>query len=316
MPSTNPFPEPEPGIDALVRAQLDAEAARADARAMADRVLAQLAAASEPQTNRPRRAWGRLASLAGVVGLAAAVLVAAFVLSGPREATATPSPAEVVQGARGALARNDTRCYRVTIDARAREAFPLLAQGVPRTLCTRGDRFVVEPGFGGKGAWGRDGSGRVWVAPDTDGAAAFNEAELPPLIRNAVKVHELEPDTLLDEVLSAFDLTWSEPPAPGSDTYSVTATRRGNAPALRLAWAELVIEKKTKVIRSLTLRRGGAGGHATFTFTLLATVAKDDMAFTPEGYIRPGAPVFDHNKRLLRHRLLRQHLGEAAFTGS
>lgn len=310
MPSADPFPEPESSLDAVVRAQLDAEAARADARGMADRVLARLEAEAEPKA--PRQRW-RGAALAGVVGLAAAVLIGAFVLSGPREVTAAPSPTEVVHSARVAYTRGDTRCYRVTTDSRAREAFPLLAQEVSRTLCTRGDRFVVEPGFGGKGAWGSDGAGRVWVAPSPDGAAAFDEAELPQALRNAVKLLELEPDTLLDEVLSAFDLTWSEPPAQGADTYSVRATRGGDAPPLRLASAELVIEKKTNVIRSLTLRRGGfAGGSAVLTFALVSTGPADATVFTPEGHIRRGAPVYDRGKPLLRHRLMRQHLGEGA----
>ena len=312
MPPPDAFPEPEPGIDAVVRAQLDAEATRTDARAMAHGVLARLGAEVEPKAPPRRPGWGRAVALVGIGAIAAAVVFAAFVLPGPREVVAAPTPVDVVQSARVAYSQNDTRCYRVTIDARAREAFPALAQDVERTLCTRGDRFVVEPGFGGKGAWGSDGSGRVWIAPGADGAAAFDEAELPALLRNAVKVHELELDTLLDEVLSAFDLEWAEPPAPGAETYSVTAARRGDVTLLRLASAELVIDKNSKVIRSLVLkRRGHANGLATITFTLLGTVAKDDAAFTPEGHIRKGAPVYDRSKPLIRHRLLRQHLGES-----
>lgn len=312
MPSPNPFPEP--GIDAVVRAQLDAEAARTDARGMAESVLARLGARPTPPPRR--RDWKRAAALVGLGALAAAVLIGVFALSGPREVVAAPTPAEVVQDARGAYSRNDTRCYRVTVDAQAREAFPLLAQDVERTLCTRGDRFVVEPGFGGKGAWGRDSAGRVWVAPTTDGAAAFDESELPAVLRTAVKIHELEPDTLLDEVLASFELVWSEPPAPGAETYSVTATRRGEVPPLRLASAELVIEKGTKRVRSLVLNRRGLGSaHATLTFTLVATVGRDDAVFTPEGHIRRGAPIYDRSKPLLRHRLLRQHLGDAVAGG-
>ena len=314
----NSFPEPEPGIDELVRAQLDADAARIDAQGMADRILAQLAADAEPTpTLRRVRVWRRVASVAGVVGLAAAVLIAAFALSGPREVAA--SPAQVVQGARDAYTRNEARCYRVTIELppRLREAFPLLALDTsPRVLCTRGDRFVVEPGFGGRGAWGSDGSGRVWVAPTIEGAVAFDESELPVALRNAVKIHELELDSLLDEVLANFDLTWTEPPERAAETYSVTAVRRGDVRPLHIASAELVIEKHTKIVRSLVVRRKALGeGTTALTFALLETVSKDDAVFTPEGHIKPGALVHDRTKPNLRRRLLIQQIGEIVFRG-
>ncbi len=97
MPSPNLFPEPEPGIDAVVRAQLDVEAARTDARRTAESVLARLDA-SEPAPRR--RDWKRTAALVGLGALSAAVLIGTFVLSGPREAVAAPTPAKVVQDAR------------------------------------------------------------------------------------------------------------------------------------------------------------------------------------------------------------------------
>ncbi|AMV25662.1 hypothetical protein VT84_14790 [Gemmata sp. SH-PL17] len=311
----NSFPEAEPGIDELVRAQLDAEATRIDGREMADRLLTRLAAGAEPV--RGGRSWRRVASVVGFVGLAAAVLIAVVTLSGPREVVA--SPAQVVRGARDAYTRTDTRCYRVTIELppRLREAFPLLALDTsPRILCTRGDRFYVQPGFGGRGSWGSDGSGRVWVAPTTEGAVAFDESELPVALRNAVKIHELEVGSLLDEVLADFDLTWAEPPARDADTYSVTAVRRGDVRPLQIASAELVIEKQTKVVRSLVVRRKALGeGTTAFTFELIETVSKDDAAFNPEGHIKPGAPVYDRTKPNPRRRLLIQQIGEIVFRG-
>jgi len=315
MTASNPFPEPEPGLDAVVRAQLDAEAARTDTRGMADRVLARLAADSPAEPARSRRVWRSVAALAGVAALAAAVLVAVFAFSGPREAVA--SPAEVVQAARETAVHNEARCYRVTLNlpGRARESFPLLALDAEnsRTLCTRGNRFVVEPGFGGRGAWGRDETGRVWAAPTREAAVAFEEAELPPALRTAAKIHELELATLLDEVLVDFDLAWSEPPARTADAYSVTATRRGEAVPFRIASAELVVEKRTHVIRSLTLRRKAlTDGTATLTFALLATAPRDDAAFTPQGHLNPGAPVFDRAQPVLRRRVVLQQIREMA----
>ncbi|AWM36832.1 hypothetical protein [Gemmata obscuriglobus] len=282
---------------------------------MAESVLARLDAGAEPRQRR-RPGWKSAAGLIAIGAMAAAVVVAVFALSGPREVAAAPTPEAAIRDARVAYTRNATRCYRVTIDARGREVFPLLAQEAERTLCTRGDRFVVEPGFGGKGAWGSDGAGRVWVAPTLDGAAAFTEVELPQGLRNVVKIHELEPDTLLDEVLASFEMDWSEPPTASTQTYSVEATRRGEAPPLQLASARLVIDKINKTVRSLELkRRGLTNGYATLTFALTGAVERDDAAFTPEGHIRRGAPVYGRSKPLLRHRLLRQHLGDALLGG-
>jgi hypothetical protein len=316
MTAPNPFPEPEPGLDAVVRALLDAEADRNDARGMADRVLARLAADAAPAAPaRPSRSWRRVAAAAGAAAVAIGILVAAFVLSGPREAVA--SPTQVVQSARDAVTPNEARCYRVTMQlpARARESFPLLAldSEATRTLCTRGNRFVVEPGFGGRGAWGRDDAGRVWAAPTREAAVAFAESELPPHLRTAVKIHELDLATLLEEVLADFDLTWSEPPARGAGTYAVAATRRGETPPLHIASAELVVERAAHTIRTLTVRRRApADGSATLAFTLLGTAQRDDAAFTAQGHLNPGAPVYDRAQPVLRRRVVVQQLREMA----
>ena len=301
MTTPNPFPDPEPGLDAVVRAQLDAEAERADARGMADRVLARLAA-DAPAEPRRRRSWRRGAVLAGVASLAAALLIAVFASSGPREAVA--SPVDVVQAARDSTNGNDTRCYRVTLElpATTRELFPALAvDSGTRTLCTRGNQFVVEPGFAGRGAWGRDGDGRIWVAPTPEAAATFRETELSRGLRNAIKIHELELTSLLNEVLVNFDLTWTEPPTRAVDSYAVTATRRSVPLLLGITGADLVIDKNTNVIRSLTVRRKALfDGTATLTFVRLPSVTRDDAVFTPEGHIKPGAPVYDRSRWLRR----------------
>jgi hypothetical protein len=245
------------------------------------------------------------------------LLIGIFYITPHREAVA--SPAEMVQAARAVYCQNDARCYRVavTLPARLRETFSLLAIDTsPRTLCTRGDRFVVEPGFAGKGAWGRDAAGRIWVAPTHDGAAAYDASELPLPLQNAVKIHELELGTLLDDVLADFDLTWLEAPAATADTYIIAATRHNRAGPFRIASAQLEIERETKLIRSLTVNRQLLGeGTATIAFTLLNTVAKEDAAFSPESHIKNGAPVYDRTKPLLRRRFILQHLGNHIGNG-
>jgi len=316
---SNPFPDPDSGIDAIVRAQLDAEASRTDPGTLWEGVLHRLNAATtrpvEPSITRHR--WRRAGTIAALAVLAALLFIGTFYVPSQREALA--SPAEVVQAARAVYKPGDTRCYRVTLTlpARLKEAIPLLAhEASPRTLCTRGDRFVVEPGFGGKGAWGRDATGRIWVAPTNDGVAVFDVSELPLPLQNAVKIHELELGPLLDDVLADFDLTWSEPPNLPADTYTITATRHTQAGPFRIASAKLVIERETKLIRSLTVNRQLLGeSGATGVFNLISAVAKDDAAYSPESHVKPGAPVYDRSKPMQRRRFILQHIGSILGNG-
>lgn len=316
MTPSDPFPPSEPGIDALVRAQLDADAARVDAAKVWDRVNAQLEA--DAVLRRPL-SRPRFVIAAAVAALAAALLVGVFFIGPSREATATPSG--VVESARAAYVREADRCYTQTVQLPANTPAPLalvLDSGRTVSLCTRGGRFVVEPGLGGRGAWGRDGSGRVWIAPTRDAAARFDEAELPNAVRDAVRIRGLEIGSLLDEVLKDFDLAWTEPPVRGTATTSVTATRRGIVGPGQIHSADLVIETNTKLIRSLVLRRRLIiGGVATLTFAHVGVGAseRDPAVYTAEGHIDAGKPVYDATRPLLRRMLLLQNLGDVLVNG-
>jgi hypothetical protein len=315
-PNDKQFPPPEPGLDAVVRAQLDAEASRVDAAKMWDRVNAQLAAdVSVATPAAPRHVSRRWFVFAGI---AASALVGVFLMDSPREVSATP--AQVVESARAAYSPDADRTYTQTVQVPRTAAGPLahlLDGGRTVTLCTRGDRFFVEPGFGGRGAWGRDANGRVWIAPLRDDAAArFDEAELPPAMRDAVKIRSLELGPLLDEVLKDFDLSWSEPPAPGAATSAVTATRRGAVRPWQIRSADLVVEKGTNVLRSLVLRRALAvGDPVVITFTLVPSGERNDAAYTAEGHIDSGKPVFGSTRPILRKRVLLQNLGDILVNG-
>jgi hypothetical protein len=312
-PTNDPFPPPEPGLDALVRAQLDAEAARVDSGRIWDRLADQLHADAAPIT-RPTRRWVRV-----VAGFAtvAALLIAAFVFTPTRDAAATP--AQVVESARAAYRPDADRCYTQTVQLPPNLPAPmslLLDSGRAVTVRTRGDRFVVTPGLGGRGAWGRDAEGRVWIAPTREAAARFTPAELPPAVLDAVKIRGLEVGPLLDEVLKDFDLAWAEPPARGAPTLAVRATRRGAPLPGQIHSAELVIEKETRVVRSLALRRQLAiGGTLTLTFTLADTTERDPADYTAEGHVDKGQLVFDASRPVLRRRVLLQNLGDVIVNG-
>jgi hypothetical protein len=309
-PADERFPKPEPGIDAVVRAQLDAEAATVDGGAVWDRIRARLEVDATPV--RPAPAFAKGGGVRGVtltaVGLAAAFLVAVFVIP-PRAATA--SPAEAVEKAKAAHARGADRCYAQTAVLPPNASPALVAEvSRPVTLCTQGDRFVVEPGFGGKGAWGRDAAGRVWVAPTRDAAARFDEAELPATLREEIKIRGLEVEPLLDEVLKEFDLEWSSPPARGAPTMTVVATRRGLVGRFQLIRAELVIETETNLLRSLVLERHIPAGVAKVTLALSGSAERDPAAYTAEGHINTGRPVYDAARPVLRRALMIEHVKE------
>jgi len=315
MTPRDQFPLPEPGIDALVRAQLDAEASRVDPAAVSARVFARLET-DVPSSHRgsTRR---RLGVVAGFMALAVALLVGVFVLGPSREAVATP--VQVVESARAAYVPDADRCYSQTLQLPTNTPAPLalvLDSGRTVSLCTRGDRFVVEPGLGGRGAWGSDGKGRVWIAPTRDAAARFDETELPPAVRDVVRIRGLEIGTLLDEVLKDYDLAWAEEPVREAPTFAVVATRR-NAPIPgQIRSADLVVEKDTRMIRSLVLKRQLISGDiATVTFTLTVATARDARAYTAEGHIDAGRPVFDSTRPILRRKILLQNLGDVLVNG-
>lgn len=317
-PLDDTFPPPEPGVDALIRAQLDAEAGRVDGGRMWDRLADQLRAEASPVESapeaRPTRRWLRV-----VAGFAtvAALVVGAFVMTPTRDAAATP--AQVVEAARAAYRPDADRCYTQTVQLPPNLTAPmslLLDSGRAVTVCTRGDRFVVTPGLGGRGAWGRDSDGRVWIAPTRDAAARFTAAELPPPVLDVVKIRGLEVGPLLDEVLKDFGLAWAEPPVRGAPTLAVRATRHGDPLPGQIVSAELVIEKDTRVVRSLALRRQLAvGGVLTLTFTLANTTDRDPAAYTAEGHVDPGQPVYDASRPILRRRVLLQNLSDVIVNG-
>jgi hypothetical protein len=318
--SPNRFPKPEPGVDEIVRAQLDAEAGRVDAAGLWNSVLTRLETEAEsetgaaadthtpqpssspaPQRSPTRRRFAVFA--AAFAGLAAAVIFAVFFLGTTHEVMA--SPAEVVQDARKAHAQSGDRCYSQTIQVSGRllGQFPFLSDSEHVNVCTRGNRFVVEPGFGGKGAWGRDEAGRIWVAPTREAAARFEEAELPVPIRDAAKIRGLEFDTLLDDVLKDFDLEWNAPPTEAN--FSIKATRRGTAKLGQLSSADLVIEKNTKLLKSLTLRRQlGPEANVIITFTFTGATEKNPAAYTAEGHVDRADHAYDATRPILRAQVI------------
>jgi hypothetical protein len=172
----------------------------------------------------------------------------------------------------------------------------------------------VEPGFGGKGAWGRTADGRIWVAPSEAARAgvSFTDHELPPALRNIVKIYELELTTLLNEILvpAHFDLVLAQVPHPSDANYLIHATRKEPGRVFQIDSADLSVEKGSNQIQSLILKRKLPGeSSVSVTFDLMASVPKDDSVFTPEGHLAPGKPVYDATRPILRGMVMMHYLG-------
>lgn len=309
-PPADPFPDPIPGLDAVVRAGLDADAARTDGRAVWDAVHARLAA--DLALSSPRRSWLRGAAVAAA--LAATVLIA--VAFWPTAPAVVASPAAVVREVRAAHAAGPDRCYTqtVAVSADTRGRFPLLAdRALAARVWTRGDRFVVEPWLAAGGAWGRDPEGRVWFAPTREAAARFRVDDLPSPVREAVIVRGLDLSTLLDDLLAHHDLGRADP---SEDTVVVSASARAETRPFALTGAELTVGREDHIVRQLLLRRRlPVGGEATLTFDLETTAARDPAGYTAEGHLNPGAPVYDGDRPGFRGRVLVHGLGRFLANG-
>ncbi len=299
------FPPPPPGLDAVVRARLDADAARTDGPAIWANVQARLEADAAPA--RPRRKW--LKPVAALIATAAALFVA--IVLWPAQNDVAASPAEVVSAARKAHEDGPDRCYTVSseLPPGLQERFPLLAAAARSgTLCTRRDRFVVESAFGTAGAWGRDPDGRVWVAPTREAAARYTADELPPTLRTVVAVWGLDLNTLLGDVLADFELSRT---SATKETDTITATRTGPARLFQPLAAEITVEKATGAVRRLVLSRSLPNDNvARITFELQSTGTRDPGVYRAEGHLKPAGPIYDADRRVLRLRTLAHGLGE------
>jgi hypothetical protein len=284
----------EPDVDALVRGHLAREAGKVDAAAVLAGVRARLAAQAPPPRRRaPRRLWWGLAAAAAVV----AVLFGGRFLPPP---AAQAGPESLVRGARQALGLPVDRCYRVQVVAAPDgplARFPLLVQGRPTRLWTRGDRFWVESDNPERPfSWGRDGDGNVWVADGRRQGIRFERDEIPEVVALACDVRGLQAETLLDEVLAGYDLRPEPGGTPG--TQRIRAEPRPGRAGAGLRAAVLDVDPQSRVLRRLELQRTGNDRLiATVTFTLLETRAQDPTLYQLEGHLDPGAPVFDRAHR-------------------
>jgi hypothetical protein len=274
-------------LETLVRAYLEKGERAIDAQRILAGVQRRLA------NSRPAR--HRWAPMGWAMGVAAAVVLMA---GGLYFGTPSARAETLVAQARDLAIAPLDRCYDVLVEPEAEVRNPLLRRATfhHNRLWTRGDRFWVEtvdPPH--RWAWGRDEQGRAWLAEMPTAGARFNAEELPEELNTACEIRTLRLDTLLNELLTDFDLRW-EPVEPGADptVRRVRAVWKEGHHHRRCREAVLDIDTSTKVVRRMVLSLLWRDQPtARVTYTLTSTGTQDDASYRPEGHLDAGAPIYE-----------------------
>jgi hypothetical protein len=220
---------------------------------------------------------------------AAILLVTVALVSFPGRQLSAES---IVRQAKAAHAEALDRCYRVETDF---EFTPL--DGDPSTivrprktrLWTRGDRFWIESDIGPRHLnWGRDESGRLWLALTPHRGLRFEWAEVPPAVALRCDVLSVRLETLLGEVLTDFDLKTD----PAEANIIRVTPRPGDRRILREAILE--VDPASKVLKRLELTRTLAGRTITTKFQLEETRELDDSRYQLEGHLEAPSQINVH----------------------
>ena len=269
------FPRPDDPLERLVRARLDAQAARetADVWERAQR--------KRPWTGRAVR---------GLTAAAALLLASLTLTWGIGRAQATPAQAV----ARALEVHREDADHEYAL----RGEFAGLVREA--TLWTRGDRFRIEPAPGGKGAWGQDRDGSVWIAPTPAAGAVFRADEVPAGLQEMLAIRSVRLPVLLETVLKHCDLSRLPDAPQGIDRVEAVS----QAGTLRRAVLDI---DRDGLVRSLTLTRQLAVGEVTLALDLRGSASKDGAFYTLKGALAAHGEVFDSDRPVKRLGLLTRH---------
>ncbi len=276
-------------LDATVRDWLDRQAESHDPRPLFERIQRTLGRLPRSQSRR-HWAWPMVA---------AAAVIATFLLW-QESVPARTSAKQLVQEARKVHLLPLDRCYLVELRKESElleEASPVVPPRVTH-LWTRGDRFFVEatdPQF--RRTWGRDDQGRVWMAFGPHRAIRIEPDEVPRWLNLYCDTLTMQPEALLGELLTHFELT-REPSPTDSACHIVRARRTFDHPLAALRSAVLELDSETKVLRRLTLERMRQGRLvATVTYTLAETRLLDSDKYELEGHLQTPYEIYTRDHR-------------------
>jgi hypothetical protein len=151
--------------------------------------------------------------------------------------------------------------------------------------------------------------GRIWVARSPREGVRYeaNEAEMPVWLALMCDVCSMRLETLLDDVLTDFDLHREQAaPAATAGTHAIRAELKPGHPHPTLRAALLEIDAESRVVRRVVLWRTHQGEPlTTVTFTLLETGVQSDDSYQLEGHLQPDAKIYSRSfKPALRQQKL------------
>lgn len=223
----------------------------------------------------------RLLKPAGWFIAISAMILVAFV-AGRWENSAFADASSLVRAAMVTHAEPIERVYVVDVE-RAESFIPDFATPRDVRVMTQGDRFWVEMSRGEKRwMWGQDADDAIWMTLGLRRALRIERDELGVPLQYISDIYSLNLETLLDSVLQHFQVTYSSDSGP---THVITATARRRWQG-RLREMTIEVEKETRVIRKLVIRRNiPQHGESTVTFTLVDSRVPDETLYRPEGHL-------------------------------
>jgi hypothetical protein len=259
---------------------------------MLSRIRIACEVAQNPPAARSRRwvRWGMV-----VMPAAAIVLIAMgiFFIGQPAQARAEA----VLREARQTLRIPVERCYLVDIERDGPEEMGAKEEILPartvRVWAAR-DRFRVEITRGNyRWSWGRAQDGSVWLNASPRLGIRIEPDEIGPGLMRACDLCGLQSDTLLGELLAHCDLReQSESSSP--EERSIRAVPRRGYGLHWLRFAIIDLDRETRAIRKLTLRRLGTEGKViTQIFTLIETRPIDEARYRLEGHLSEPFQIYD-----------------------
>ncbi len=299
---------PEHPIDRLVRNDAEARASRVDAQAMLARVRQTLDANTiTPSRSRPVavRALGWITATA--LTLAATIFVGWF---SPSD-TAQAKTELLVREVQVAHAQEPIdRCYEIETqwETEAKTRYPLFVAPKKARLWTRGDRFLIEMDQpdGRKFTYGRDESGNIWFSPSKKIGFIFKADEVGDGIAAIAEVYSMQMDTLLKELQTGFDLR-QEKLDDQANRVRIFGNRRGQNPNPGLRYISLQLEKKSKTIELLEIRRKIQSGEVhTVSYKHTEDRQLPDQRYQLAGQLDPDARIFGPEHSNIRSMWLKR----------
>ncbi|MCX7666076.1 MAG: hypothetical protein N2112_11070 [Gemmataceae bacterium] len=301
---------PEHPIDRLVRHDAEARAARVDAQALLLRVRQKLD--SSTRSPAPSRSRSLVVKTLGW-GLATALTIAATILVGwflPSD-TAQAKTELLVHEVEVAYAETPIdRCYEIETqwETEFKGRYPWLLAPKKARLWTRGDRFLLEldQPDGRKFTYGRDEAGNLWFAPNKKIGFIFRADETGEGITRIAELYSMQMDSLLKDLQTGYQLR-QEPISDPPNRVKIFANRRGQNPNPGLRFISLQLEKKSKTIELLEIRRKMQSGEVhTVSYKHTEDRQLPDQRYQLAGQLDPDARIFGPEHSQIRSLWLKR----------